>query len=188
MYPVEATQAMMNLIGSHDTVRFLNQSDGDTRRLMLAAVFQMTYVGVPQIYYGDEVALAGGKDPDNRRPFPWDWEQENERRTVHDWYEKLIHLRHAHQALRTGRFETALHEKQTYGYWRSDQTERFLVILHNDDAPGKVSLQELNGIKSSDWLFKNLFDDREWKVNAGETVLRLKPFEGLVLKVSNKKK
>ncbi|MBN2416310.1 alpha amylase N-terminal ig-like domain-containing protein [bacterium] len=70
LYPREALLAMMNLIDSHDTVRFLTQAGGDIRRLELAVLFQMTYVGIPQIYYGDEVALQGGKDPDNRRPFP----------------------------------------------------------------------------------------------------------------------
>jgi cyclomaltodextrinase len=65
-YPSQAVEVQMNLIGSHDTVRFLTRTGGDVNRLMLASLFQMTYVGAPTIYYGDEVAMEGQRDPDCR--------------------------------------------------------------------------------------------------------------------------
>ena len=103
-YPSQAVEVQMNLIDSHDTVRFLTTAGGDVNRLMLAALFQMTYVGAPTIYYGDEVALEGARDPDCRRPFPWNWEQDAKRNAMHEWYTKLANLRLAHAALRTGTF------------------------------------------------------------------------------------
>ncbi|MCK4549408.1 MAG: hypothetical protein KAU49_04535, partial [Candidatus Krumholzibacteria bacterium] len=60
LYPIQATQVMMNLIDSHDTIRFLTSAK-DVRRLMLAAMFSMSYVGMPHIWYGDEVGMTGGK-------------------------------------------------------------------------------------------------------------------------------
>ena len=62
----------MNLLGSHDLARFLHFARGDKSALRLATLFQMTFPGAPSIYYGDEIGLAGGHDPDNRRAFRWD--------------------------------------------------------------------------------------------------------------------
>ena len=64
--------ASFNLLGSHDTPRFLTICGEDKRKLKLAWLFQMTTVGAPSIYYGDEIGMTGGKDPDCRRCFMWD--------------------------------------------------------------------------------------------------------------------
>ena len=78
-YPSEIAYAQLNLINSHDTARFLTLAKGDTSAVKLAYLIMMTYPGVPMIYYGDEVGLAGGRDPDCRRAMPWDpctWNRE----------------------------------------------------------------------------------------------------------------
>jgi cyclomaltodextrinase / maltogenic alpha-amylase / neopullulanase len=129
-YPSQAVQVQMNLIDSHDTVRFLTQVNGDVSRLMLAALFEMTYVGAPTIYYGDEVGMTGGKDPDCRRPFPWDWQKEPQRVALHDYYRSLGQLRNAHAALRTGEFRAVYASGMGYAYVRSDGHEDFLVALN----------------------------------------------------------
>ncbi len=103
-YPLAAIQAMMNLLGSHDTVRVLELARGDIARLQLALLFQLTFTGAPHIYYGDEIGMRGGKDPDNRRPFNWDWEQDPQALEVRDFYIRLIRLRHGQALLRQGGF------------------------------------------------------------------------------------
>lgn len=88
-YPLEASQALMNLMGSHDTARAVyllgNGTDSFERaeldknyqhelgikRLKLASIIQMGYLGAPTIYYGDEAGVTGSKDPDDRRVYPW---------------------------------------------------------------------------------------------------------------------
>ncbi|MBC7645189.1 MAG: glycoside hydrolase family 13 protein [Thermoleophilia bacterium] len=70
-YPGDAKFGMLNILDSHDTPRFIEEAGGDWYRLRAAAIFQMTYVGAPVVYYGDELGVAGGKDPDSRRTFPW---------------------------------------------------------------------------------------------------------------------
>jgi len=70
-YPGDAKFGMLNILDSHDTPRFIEEAGGDWFRLRAAAIFQMTYVGAPVVYYGDELGVAGGKDPDSRRTFPW---------------------------------------------------------------------------------------------------------------------
>ncbi|MBQ3573402.1 MAG: glycoside hydrolase family 13 protein [Clostridia bacterium] len=87
-YPAEVSYSLMNLIGTHDTMRIKSLFGGmreDCRgerltsgmeslsayRLMCAAFIQMTYPGVPSVYYGDEIGMQGGRDPYNRAPFTW---------------------------------------------------------------------------------------------------------------------
>jgi neopullulanase len=71
-YPSEITSAQLNLLGSHDTARFLTIARGDTSALKLAYLTMMTYPGAPMLYYGDEIGLEGGRDPDCRRAMLWD--------------------------------------------------------------------------------------------------------------------
>ena len=139
-YPSQAVAVQMNLIDSHDTVRFLTQAGGDVHRLMLACLFQMTYVGAPSVYYGDEVALEGQRDPDCRRPFPWTWEQDARRSAMHAWYTKLINLRDAHPALRTGDFHTVTAEEMSYAYTRTGGGEQFLVVMNAGGAASDVTI------------------------------------------------
>lgn len=87
-YPICARYSLMNLIGTHDTMRIKSYFGGmgddcgeqalssgleelATYRLKCAMFIQMTYVGVPSIYYGDEIGMQGGRDPYNRKPFLW---------------------------------------------------------------------------------------------------------------------
>src|SRR4029078_12092089 len=71
-YPPETTAAQLNLLGSHDTPRVLSLLGGDIEAMELAVLLQGTLPGAPCIYYGDEVGLTGGKDPESRKAFPWD--------------------------------------------------------------------------------------------------------------------
>ncbi|MFN8588951.1 MAG: alpha amylase N-terminal ig-like domain-containing protein [Candidatus Eisenbacteria bacterium] len=139
-YPMQAVEVQMNLIDSHDTVRFLTQVGGNTSRLMLAALFQMTYVGAPAIYYGDEIAMEGQRDPDCRRPFVWDWEKDPKRVAMHAWYTKLANLRLGHSALRAGEFVTRKAEGMTYLYSRTGGGEEFLVAINAGRSPQNVAL------------------------------------------------
>ena len=71
-YPSAIASAQLNLLGSHDTARFLTIAKGDTSAVKLAYLTMMTYPGAPMIYYGDEVGMEGGRDPDCRRAMLWD--------------------------------------------------------------------------------------------------------------------
>jgi cyclomaltodextrinase / maltogenic alpha-amylase / neopullulanase len=124
LYPREAALAQLNLLDSHDMPRFLSMARGDKTALKLATLFQMTYPGAPCVYYGDEIGLEGGRDPDCRRAFPWDisqWDTD-----LWDTIHTCIRLRKAHPALRQDGFSTLLAEGGIIAYRRSI----------NDDSPG----------------------------------------------------
>jgi neopullulanase len=98
LYDPAVTRVQLNLIGSHDTPRFLTLAGGDERSLRLATFLQMVMPGAPCIYYGDEVGLAGGADPANRGSFPRDesmWNAE-----LQSFFRATIALRGTLPALR----------------------------------------------------------------------------------------
>jgi glycosidase len=127
----------------------------------LIAILQMTYVGAPMIYYGDEVGMWGANDPDCRKPMVWDdmvYEDEatlpdgskkdlpdkvGVNRDLLDHYKKLVALRRELPALRTGSFETALidDERQLYGFRRQLGKEEVLVVLNNSNETQETSLE-----------------------------------------------
>jgi cyclomaltodextrinase len=187
LYPVQASLSMMNLIDSHDTERFINQADGNVKRLFLAALFSMTYPGVPHIYYGDEVGLEGGKDPDNRRPFPWDWSEYQKRREIHEFYQKLTGFRNNYSALRTGNFQSVYSENKTMVYLRRDRENTFLIVLHNEENPETLHLN-LHGFglqSRSRW--KDLLRDQTYTVNSDTLTIAFNGLDGALLALIKRK-
>ena len=71
-FSMPASEKMLNLLDSHDTDRFLSRVKGDERKLRSAMAIMFFYPGIPSVYYGDEIGLSGGYDPDCRRCFDWE--------------------------------------------------------------------------------------------------------------------
>lgn len=116
-YPAENFYACLNLIGSHDVERILsvlNMISAGQTRLCTLFTWQMTMPGAPCLYYGDEVGVEGGKDPDNRRTFPWG----EENYIIQSWCRQMIHLRLDNDALSTGRFIPLYGEGNIFAYVR----------------------------------------------------------------------
>jgi cyclomaltodextrinase len=116
LYPGEIVQAQLNLLDSHDMPRFLSLARGDRTALKLATLFQMTYPGAPCVYYGDEIGLEGGRDPDCRCAFPWDinaWDTD-----LLDYVQTCIRLRRTYPALRQGEYIRLLAENGVIAYLR----------------------------------------------------------------------
>ena len=131
-YPKENLYVMLNLVGSHDVERVLSVLDASGKdlpeasaelsdlgtgeqRLLLLWAWQMTLPGMPCIYYGDEAGMRGGKDPDNRRPYPWG----RENKQLQAYCRAFIQLRKKFDALRTGRMIPVYAEGDVYIYARS---------------------------------------------------------------------
>jgi len=132
-YPEQATAVMLNLLGSHDTARPMAAAKGDVESLKLMAAMQFTFEGAPCIYYGDEIGMEGGKDPDCRRCYPWDSELKAESRELRVYYKKLIAIRRANPALRAGTFRPLVvdSERELYAFERRADGNHCIVALNS---------------------------------------------------------
>src|SRR5581483_9624515 len=131
---------MTNSLSTRGTERFLTRAGDDAMRMKLAVVVQMTYVGAPAIYYGEETGLGGGNDPDNRRTFSWDSSSWNQDLLKH--YQTLIWTRRQTSGLTDGSFKTLLIDdgNKLYSYGRWDAQSWAIVVLNNDGQAHAVSI------------------------------------------------
>jgi glycosidase len=129
LYDRAISNVQMNLLDSHDTARFLSIAKGNESALRIATLFQMTYPGAPSVYYGDEMGMLGGKDPDCRRTLPWDqpdkWDQ-----TLLQYFKDCIALRKKYAALRDGGFRFIFAEGNTVAYLRTQGEQKFIVVIN----------------------------------------------------------
>ena len=92
--------AQLNLLDSHDVGRFLSLCGGDVEKYRLAVLFEMTFIGMPTIFYGDELGMDGVLEDEYRRPMPW----VNGNQDLHDFFRRAIRLRRELPAMRRGNF------------------------------------------------------------------------------------
>ncbi|MGF7184018.1 4-alpha-glucanotransferase [Desulfitispora alkaliphila] len=116
-YPKHNFYAAMNILGSHDVERILTVLGGEQgmQRLKLLALFQMTFPGVPCVYYGDEVGMEGGDDPYCRGTYPWG----RENTELLNWYKQIIGLRNSHDLFKTGEWKPVYAQGDVYAYLRT---------------------------------------------------------------------
>jgi len=133
LYDPDVTAVQLNLIGSHDTPRFLTLAGGDRAALRLAILLQATLPGAPCIYYGDEIGMEGGHDPDCRRSFPEDARHRD--RDLLAFTQAAMALRHATPALRHGALRVAGAAGGAVVLERADDTERWLVAINAGMTP-----------------------------------------------------
>lgn len=132
---------LYNLIDSHDTERFLQICGENKQLLKMAAAFQILFTGSPAIYYGDEIGMTGGDDPDCRRCMIWN---EQADKNLLEWYKKLISIRKRYQNIRRGKYRTIMadSEKNTFGFARYDDketsSEKVYVIFHNSPKEAEI--------------------------------------------------
>ena len=144
MHDWEIQLTQLNLFNSHDTARLLTAVGEDKTSVQLATVLLMTFPGAPSVYYGDEVGLPGGRDPDSRRVFPQaeDWDIE-----VLQDYKQLIALRHKYPALRTGTYKTIYAVKHIYVFARILDDAEIIVAVNIDTNSLTVSFP-VTGLRS----------------------------------------
>lgn len=131
---------MQNLLGSHDTERYLTLCQGQFWRMKLSVLLQMTYIGAPMIYYGDEIGMGGGKDPDNRRCMIWEekkWDTE-----LRNLYKDLIRIRLESPALRRGSFKTliASNAQKIFAFERQLNAHLAYVAINRRGKPIPIEL------------------------------------------------
>ncbi len=167
-WKIQLTQ--LNLLNSHDTSRVLTAVGEDQASVHLATVLLLTFPGAPCIYYGDEVGLIGGKDPDCRRGFPseasWDLETLNK-------FKQLIALRHQYPALRTGKYQVLYAQDHTYIFARILGSETVIVAVNTEINPVsvEVSVNHLE-IQSSHLVYGE--GELSWHQDVEDNILQLR--------------
>ncbi len=150
-YPRENFFAAMNLIGSHDRARIitllgeapppaerLSTEEQEEyklpsqakqlafQRLKLLTLIQMSFPGVPCVYYGDEAGLEGYEDPYNRGTYPWGREDHE----ILDWYKRVLRFRKEYDVLVSGDFQSFSSGEDVYGLKRIGNNEEIIILIN----------------------------------------------------------
>lgn len=209
-YPAHYFYAMMNLIDSHDVERAMTvlgnapaeesmsayqrakyrlsaeQYALAKARLKLAVLMQMTFPGVPSVYYGDEAGVEGYRDPFNRATYPWG-RQDSE---LLSFYRKAIAMRNQYDALRTGDWallgaggDVFAYVRQIYGgkdrFGSDKQDGTFVIFLNRSSAEQTVTVD----VRAySHGKFTDLLTGGTVRVTNGQLTVTLLPYQGMVLR------
>jgi len=144
LYP--RPEELVTFFGNHDVARFASAKGSSTAKLKLAFALTLTLRGIPELYYGDEIGMPGGGDPDNRRDFPGGWREDvknafteagrtREQQEIFGYVRALLRLRREHTALSSGRSWHLFSDEATYVFMRETEEERVMVIIQNSPQP-----------------------------------------------------
>ncbi len=140
-----------NLANNHDTPRFMSLEGATLEGALMHVAYILTIRGIPQLYYGEEIAMEGKEDPDNRRDFPGgfpgdeqnaftDAGRKEKEQQMYEWTRAWIKLRAEHAALRDGRLIDLHYDNETYVFARQLHNETVIVAFNRDGAEKKVAL------------------------------------------------
>lgn len=163
-YPVQSMHCLMNILGTHDTVRIITELGSETTPnnkdemaisklsnkelsngislLKIAALLQMTLPGIPCIYYGDEIGIEGWKDPFNRRCFPWG----NENNEILSYYKFLSRLRKSSPVFIDGKYKCISHDTSVFIFERYNEKEKIIIGINLSNNP--ITLNSIDKIRN----------------------------------------
>jgi glycosidase len=181
VYPKEHFFSQLLTLGSHDTKRLKTICDGDVNSVQLMNMVQFCLPGAAHIYYGDEIGLEGGKDPDCRGAFPWDekeWDKDHL-----GFIRKLIDLRIQLPQLRRGDFKR-INEDEERGwisFSRQIDDQAALIILNATKNPSRVSLISKDLPFPNETELYDVLKRGEIGSSSDGLELDLEPLEGVIV-------
>lgn len=181
IYSPENTLSMYNPVGTHDTERILTLLDHNIAKTKLAFLLQFTFPGVPGIYYGDEIGIDGGKDPECRKAFIWDnstWNKE-----LYDWTRKLIQVRQHHPSLLRGIYKDIPMDLTSgiLSFTRKLGDEQILVAINLSEKEISVVLHlDQLDIKKKQ-VFKDVLSEKYQSVEGNDLKLLIPAWQGVLL-------
>jgi glycosidase len=142
---------LVPFFANHDVPRFASMPGSSIAKVKLAFGLTLTLRGIPELYYGDEIAMPGGNDPDNRRDFPGGWHGDEksaftaqgrtpEQQEVFAYVQKLLRLRRDHEALRSGRLWHLSSDDTSYVFLRETEEEQLVIAFHNGTQPRELNI------------------------------------------------
>ncbi len=155
----DAASLQLNLLGSHDTPRFLTLCKNNVNRYLLAITFLFTFIGIPMIYYGDEIGMVGENDPDCRKPMCWNEDEWNQQ--ILKRYKQMIKVRSQYPMFVYGDFEPLFTFNGVYAYKRSLANQTAIIILNPRDAQRDLNIPTGDG-STSTMLWRDVFSSQEF--------------------------
>ena len=200
-------QVAMNELSNHDHSRFLTRTNHMVGRvehlgpeaaneyvnkavMREAVVMQMTWVGAPTIYYGDEAGVCGFTDPDNRRTYPWGREDHE----LIAFHKEAIRIHKEHPALRTGSLKILGGEENVLSYARFKGNDRIVIVINNRSERTEVKVPVWEAEIPAKCRMKRLLysykdgyttEYEEYLVEDGEVVANMGSHSALVLGMRN---
>lgn len=171
-------------IDNHDIPRFVTEAGSNsTNKLKLAMALIMTIRGIPTVYYGTEIALQGGADPDNRRDMPWD----NRNAELKNYLKKLTSIRKSNPVLYTGKQLEMWQDENIFGYLRTngDPSSEIITVINNSDSKQTRNIQiRAESKMQNETILTNLLGNDTVKVENKRINVELNPKEAKIFKVS----
>lgn len=142
---------LVPFFANHDVPRLASAEGSTPAKLKLAFGLTLTLRGIPEIYYGDEIGMPGGGDPDNRRDFPGGWIGDSNdaftqagrthgQQEIFSYVQSLLRLRREHAALRAGKLWHLASDDSSYVFARETEEERLVVAFSNADQPRELRI------------------------------------------------
>jgi glycosidase len=184
LYP--QPEMLVTMIGNHDSSRFLGEENSSLAKLKAAFSLQLTMRGIPQIYSGDEIAMPGGGDPDNRRDFPGGFPgdprdaftsrgRSPEQQEAFTHVQSLLALRKAHPALRTGKQWHIGWDETYYAFLRELPQEKLLVVYNNAATTRNLHIPVADTPLDGAQELQGLFGGTTAQIAAGEVRVTMAP-------------
>ena len=184
LYP--QPEYLVPFFGNHDVPRFAGATGATPEKLKLAYGLTLTLRGIPEIYYGDEIGMTGGGDPDNRRDFPGGWPADErnaftregrtrEQQAIFEYVQTLLRLRRDHDALRGGKLWDLAADDSSYIFLRESGQEKLVIAFHNGANSKTVSLSLQDTPAGAPSSISTIFGEARGQLTAQQLKLTLPP-------------
>lgn len=159
-YPSPAVACSYNPLDSHDTERMIHKLSGNLDTYWQLMLLEFCMPGAHALYYGDEIALSGADDPDNRRPMPWNEIDEGKYDERLAMTKAIISLSKEHPLLSEGRFVWISHDNRIMDFIKENDEEALRVVLNFSDQPWPL-LKEEPDLAKAKILLENQMEQNE---------------------------
>ncbi len=177
---------LVPFFANHDVPRFASMPGSSIAKLKLAFGLTLTFRGIPELYYGDEIAMPGAGDPDNRHDFPGGWHQDPQnaftpegrtpgQQEVFAYVQSLLRLRRDHEALRSGKLWHLSSDDTSYVFLRESEEEKLVIAFHDGTKERElnISLRDTPGEDATG--VASVFGSAQCDLTARTLHLRLPP-------------
>jgi len=149
--PYSIALQQFNQLDSHDTTRILHVAMDDKELVKLGTALMLGFPGVPCIYYGTEIGMTGAGDPDNRRCMPWNEDEWDSNMLA--YFQKIISIRKASNAMKHGSFKVLLAEGDVIAYARESSEETVIVVGYrgNENRSVKIDVAQIGIANKTDF-------------------------------------